>query len=358
MWRSGSYGPGPLLWNPNQNEPISEFTVLGQGATLGGATQLGTIGPNVETVLGGLNPEDSAASVDIYQFTLPQGHYWQVGLSVTASAIGSRLLPSLSLLDANGNVIATRNSGQGVLSDPNDPYLFEGLNPGTYYVAVSDAGNLPYGDSGFDPILGTPGTGGLRQSGGPYPFQLGLVATPHDQPARLVGLTLDRADVTESSPTGLTLNFSGPIELSQLFMPDAQETALEVVDSSGQVWPITAESYEVTNAQLTLIFDQPLPAGTYTLIDSSPGGLTDLAGLPVVAPGEPAGVLGSWTVGPPVASSDTNNLGVIWPSTVNVTWPSDARRVSPNNRACPRPGGNLPMGRNSARLLQAADRAG
>ena len=327
---SGAFGPGPQLWDPNQNFTISDFTVLGQGATLGSATQLGTIGPNVQTVLGTLNPDHSQSAVDLYQFTLPQGHFWQVGLSVSAASIGSPLLPALSLLDASGNVIATRNSGQGLPSDPNDPYLFEGLKAGTYYVAVSDAGNLPYGSpdlptgsSGFDVVYGTPGTGGLRQSGGPFPFQLGVVADPHDQPTQLTSLTVDRADAAESSPTGLTLTFSGPIDLSKLFEPDAQETALEVVDSSGQIWPITGESYQVTDARLTLIFDQPLPAGVYTLISPAHGGLNDLAGTPVVAPGEPAGVLGSWTVGPPVAQNP-NDLGVIWPSTANVTWPTSA----------------------------------
>jgi hypothetical protein len=328
---SGAFGPGPQLWDPNQNYTISEFTVLGQGATLGGATQLGTVGPNVHTVLGTLNPNLSQSAVDLYQFTLAQGNLWQVGLSVSAESIGSPLLPALSLFDASGNVIATRNSGEGLPSDPDDPYLFEGLEPGTYYVAVSDSGNLPYGSpelppgsSGFDLVYGTPGTGGLRQSGGPFPFQLGVVANLHDQPTQLTSLTVDRADIAESSPTGLTLTFSGPIDLSKLFEPDAQETALEVVDSSGQVWPITGASYQVNDASLSLIFDRPLPAGVYTLINSPEGGLNDLAGTPVVAPGEPAGVLGSWTVGPPIVTHNPNNLGVIWPSAANVTWPTPA----------------------------------
>jgi methionine-rich copper-binding protein CopC len=321
---SGAFGPGPQLWDPSQDHPISEFTVLGQGATLSGATQLGTIGSTIQTIVGTLNPDQSQSAVDLYQFSVAPGHFWQVGLSVSAHGIGSSLLPALSLLDSSGNVIATRDSGQGLPSDPDDPYLFEGLKAGTYYVAVSDAGDLPYGPSGFDPIFGIPGTGGLRQSGGPFPFQLGVVATPHDQPTQLVNLVVDRADQTESSPTGLTLTFSAPIDLSKLFEPDAQEDALQVVDASGQIWPITAENYQVENAQLTLIFDQPLPAGVYTLVTSSEDGLNDLAGLPVVAAREPAGVLGSWSVAPPVNSHDTDNLGVIWPSTANIIWPTSA----------------------------------
>jgi hypothetical protein len=321
---SGAFGAGSQLWDPDQNHTISGFSILGQGATISQATPLNGIGSSIQTFWGTLNPDQAQSAVSLYQFTLPQGHFWQVGLSVAAHSIGSQLLPALSLLDSRGKLIATSNAGQGVPSDPDDPYLFEGLKPGTYYVAVSDAGNLPYGPTGFDPVYGIPGTGGLRQTGGPFLYQLGVVAIPHDQSTRLVHLTVDQADPTSFSPTGLTLTFSGPIDLSKLFEPDAQEGALEVVDSSGTVWPITAESYQVTNAQLSLIFDQPLPAGNYTLIETPGGGFSDLAGMPVVAPGQPAGVLGSWTVQPSSPSHNSNNLGVIWPSTANVTWPTNA----------------------------------
>ena len=136
----------------------------------------------------------------------------------------------------------------------------------------------------------------MAQPGGPFPFELTVAAQPHDQATQLVGFSLGHEDLLNPSPTSLTLNFSGPIDLSNLFVPDRQETALEVVDSSGQVWPVTAEEYQPSNAQLTLIFDEPLPAGQYSLIVPSSGGLTDLAGEPVVAPGEPAGVLANWTV--------------------------------------------------------------
>ena len=51
------------------------------------------------------------------------------------------------------------------------------------------------------------------------------------------------------------------------------------------------------------------------------GGLTDLVGRPVVGPaGNPSDVLASWTVAAPTGPSDPNNLGVLWPGPVNVTW--------------------------------------
>jgi len=311
---SGANGPGPELWDPNQPHVVGEFTVLGSGATLGGATPLGTIGSTVQTVTGSLNPDDYRAALELYQFNLAQGHLWEVGLSVSAHSIGSGLLPALTLFDAQGNVLATRNAGTGLPGDPNDPYLITGLPGGTYFVGVSGAGNLPYGSDGYDPVLGIPGRAGVKQPGGLLEFQLGLAARPHDQSTSLVNFTVDRADRLDPSPTGLTLTFNGPIDLSNLFVPDTQVTALKVVDSSGRVWPITAEQYQVTDARLTLIFDQPLPAGQYSLVLPSQGGLTDLAGRPVTAAGEPSGVLAAWTVASSTGPSVPDNLGVLWPA--------------------------------------------
>jgi hypothetical protein len=316
---SHEFGPGPELWDPSQDHAIGTFTVLGAGASFGGATDLNTIGTSVQSVLGVLDPNNYQSAVDIYRFTLAPGHFWQLGLSVSAQDIGSDLLPALTLFDADGNVLATRNAGTGLPGDVNDPYLFTGLEPGTYYVGVSGANNLPYVNGGYDPVYGIPGTDGLSQSGGPFAFELGLVAMPHDQTTRLVDFTLNRADRLDSSPTSLTLTFSAPIDLGNLFTPDTAETALEVVDSSGQVWPTTALEYESDNASLTLVFDQPLPAGHYSLVIPSQGGLTDLVGQPVVATGEPAGVMATWDVAPPSGPGVPNNLGVLWPGTSQAT---------------------------------------
>ena len=49
---SGAFGPGPQLWDPNQDHAIGTFTVVGQGATLSSATSLGVIGPTVQTASG------------------------------------------------------------------------------------------------------------------------------------------------------------------------------------------------------------------------------------------------------------------------------------------------------------------
>jgi len=317
----------------NSSDPvtIAQLTVQPvMGATLAQARNLGPIGPTVTNVGGELDPESVPSAVDLYEFSLPSGHLWNVGLEVSADRIGSRLLPALSLFNDQGVVLATRNSGTGLLTDPNDPYLFTGLQGGlTYFVGVSGAGNLPDVPGGYNPAKGIPGSVGLNQPGGPFPFELSLIATPHDHPTNLLNFTLNHEDSLDPSPSSITLNFSGPIDLSGLFTPDVQETALDVVDSSGQVWPITPLVYQVASDSLTLVFDQPLAPGNYSLILPSAGGLTDLAGVAVVAPGQPAGVLATWTVSAPGPLSP-NNLGTLWPSSGGLVWPAGNASLAGN----------------------------
>jgi hypothetical protein len=309
---SGSSGPGPLLWNPTHDHAIGTFSILGQGATIS-PSDLSLV-PG-QTTWGWLDPSNPSSAVDIYKFTLPAGNLWQVGLGISANSIGSHLLTELSLFGPDGTLLATSNAGTGIPSNPNDPYLFTGLEGGTYYVGVSGAGNSPFSPGGYDPELGIPGLNGSGQSGGL--FALDLTASPHEQPTRLENFSLDYAASNQNSPTGLTLTFSGPIDLRNLFIPDTQETALEVLDSSGTAWPVTALSYDVSGASLDLIFDHPLPAGNYTLISAPEGGLVDLAGQPVLPAGGSSSTLATWSVAPQTQPLAANNLGVLWPLSSN-----------------------------------------
>jgi methionine-rich copper-binding protein CopC len=314
------------LVNSSTPVTIAQLTVQSNaGAKLSDATDLGLIGPTIQNEWGTLDPDKVASAVDLYKFTLAPGQIWELGVSISTQSIGSQLFTTVSLFDSNGILLADRNAGEGLPSDPDDPYLFAGLTPTpqaeTYYIGVSSYGNTPYGTQGYDPVKGIPGTLGLSQPGGPFPFELNVTAQPHDQASQLVGFSLAHADNLDPSPTSMTLTFSGPIDVSSIFVPDRQETALDVVDSSGRTWPVTAESYQPNDAQLTVIFDTPLPAGQYSLIIPASGGLTDLAGAPVFATGKPAGVLASWTVG--VAGPENlNDLGVLWPSKAGVVWPT------------------------------------
>jgi hypothetical protein len=305
-----------------ENQPLAQFSVLGQGAMVSGATNLGSLGAKVQTIQGTLTPADYRNAVDLYEFTIAPGSIRQFGVQVSTPGGAGSLLPALTIFDSQGKVLATRDSGTGLPSDPNDPYLLLGLQPGTYYAGISGAGNLPTVAGGYNPVTGTPGIVGRNQPGGPFPFQLSLVAAPHN-PSSLTGFSLTYADPLDPSPTGLTLTFSGPIDPSGLLAPDQQESALLLLDSSGKSWPMTALSYQVSENRLTMLFDQRLSGGSYTLVSPANGGLTDLAGLPVGTPkGLPPGVLARWTVVPqlPVGPIPSQNLGVLWPGQVNVTW--------------------------------------
>ena len=302
------------------DQNLAQFSVLGQGATLADAVDLETIGTSTRVVSGQLDPNDYRAAVDLYEFTLGPGPLRQVSLMVDTQNLSS-LLPALSLFDAQGHVLETRNAGTGSLDNSNDPFLILGLQPGTYFVGVSGAGNLPNAPGGYDPITGTPGTVGRNQPGGPFSFQLDLLATPVVKSTSVVNFELQYADSLESSPTGLTLTFSGPIDLSPFLQPDQQQHALELVDSTGRTWPLMGARYDTAQDRLDLNLNEPLPVGTYSLVVPSQGGLTDLAGQPVVGPsGDAPGVLATWAVAPASAPSDPSNLGVIWPGTVNQTW--------------------------------------
>jgi hypothetical protein len=311
--------PDSAWASATQAIPIAQFTVLGQGPTLVEASDLGQIGPQPSSVQGYLDPGNYQQAVSLYRFYVPAGPLWQLDATVLANAIGSPAEPELTLFDSNGNVLATRTAGQGTAADSLDPELFTSLGQGTYYLGVSAAGNTPGFAYGYDPVTGRPGSAGVNEAAGR--FVLDVSATPAVPSAKLVDFNLDHADTLEPAPTGLDLTFSSPVDISSLTQPDQQETALTVVDAAGQTWPITAVNYDASQDRLSLIFNEALPEGSYSLIVPSQGGLTDLSGRPVVGPdGSPAGVLASWNVSEFVGPSDQNNLGVLWPGPVNVTW--------------------------------------
>ena len=314
------------------DQTIAQIGILGEGAsfaTVPASNVLGTLGTGIQTVSDqSLNPADPTTAVQLYEFTLAPGHHWRVGAGILASSIGSRLSADLTLFDSQGDVLATGMSGSGLANDPTDPYLFAGLAPGTYYIGVSAAQDLPYSSSdpgGYNPVNGEPGYLGESPLPGNLPFDLQLVANTADQPTTVTGFTLNSINPPESGLTGFTVTFSGPVNASQLFTTDAQQSALEVVDSSGQVWPTTAITYQVQGSRLEMIFDQALSPGSYSLIDPTQGGLTDLAGDPIVGGSNGTNVLATWSVNPSVwiaPRGGPDSLGVLWPLAADVTWPS------------------------------------
>jgi hypothetical protein len=183
------------------------------------------------------------------------------------------------------------------------------LNPGVYYIGVSGARNLAGQLGGYDPVAGKFGTSGQAQAGGEYNLQ---IAADRVVPTSVIGVGLQWGDLQGASPTGLVLAFSGSIDVNSVKQL-VHNNYLWAVDQSGHVWNLTPDSYQESQAEVGFVFDQPLPPGQYTLINSAPG-IVDLGGHPPVATGFPPGELATWTVPARTVPSEPGNLGVVWPS--------------------------------------------
>ena len=293
------------------DQTLGDFQVVAKGVGLDDAVDLGTPGSTPTSTPGVLDFQANPEAVNLYKITLPAGHFWRLGLEVTAQRDGGTLDSALALFDARGNLIAADELGRS--DDPKDPYLFAGVDPGVYYIGVSGEGNIPGTPLGYDPATAIPGSVDQTQPGGPY--TLDMVADPEDTPTQLLSLTVDRADPLDSSPTGLSLEFSGAIRLPNQVggLASYLSNAIEVVDQGGHVWPVTAANYIESEASVSFLFNDPLPPGDYTVRLPEQGGLVDLAGLSPVAPGQPAGVLGTFSVKPSSTPQDPHDLGALLP---------------------------------------------
>ncbi len=292
---------------------LSEFTVRDKaapGGVLADAIDLGMPGSTPSEVGGSLNLAANSGDVALYRVTLPSGQTWRLG----AEVVGGDFSKVLALFDAAGRPIATAEYGR--TRAPENPFLFEGLAPGTYYFGVSGGGNVPGQPGGYDPATGSMGTAARGAQGGA--FQFVLVADPLTDPTTLRQFSLDRADPHDPRPTGLSLQFSGALGFARNAnggpTVDLGE-GLTLVDSAGKSWPLHASSYSEDAARISLLFGEPLPAGHYTVGLAAPGGLTDLAGRPPVASDQTAGVLATFDVFPAhaSASADPLNFGPLYP---------------------------------------------
>jgi hypothetical protein len=290
------------------DQTVGTFTINTQGLGLGDAQDLGSPLSTVVSPTRQLNLAENPGAVGLYKVELPSGHFWQLGVEVNAQSIGSLLVSRLSVFDATGKLVATDISG--LPNTPDDPYLFLGLNPGTYYIGISGIGNVPGQPGGYNIATATAGSSPIDQVSGAY--QLSVVANPADSLTRVESLSLDHADPDSAMPTGLTIEFSGP--LNELAMGPHQNQLITLVDASGHAWQADAVSYDRGSASLSFLFDKPLPAGAYNVVLGGQGDLVDLSGRAPVATGLPTATLGSFRISPYVASSDPNNLGPILPA--------------------------------------------
>jgi Bacterial pre-peptidase C-terminal domain len=302
---------GDVLTATDVDTVLGDFWVLGRGVSLTDAVDLGSPASAPLRVTGALDFQSNPGDVRLYRITLPAGHTWRLGVEVSAERDGGTLDSALALFDAQGRPIATDDLG---LPDaPYDPYLFAGLPSGTYYVGVSGTGNIPGTSGGYDPATGTAGTVAQSQPGGP--FRLDIVADPDVPPVVLRSLILDHADPLDSTPTGLTLAFSGAIRTGGTVgtLGDAFGRSIEVVDQDGHSWPVMASGYSASDARLSFLFRSALAPGSYTVRLSPGDGLVDLAGQPPIAPGQPSGVLGTFDVTQKCGSVSRGDLGPLLP---------------------------------------------
>lgn len=301
---------GSMIDDPGSDQVLGDFTIVRPGATLTDAEALPD--PTAGAVLeawGALDLADDPGAVRLYRVELPEGHHWRLGVQVDAGSLGSSLLSTLALFDAEGRVLSTSTVGRPAA--PKDPYLFAGLAPGTYYLGLSGHGNLPGQAGGYDPATGLRGTSDRPDLGGA--FRLQVVADPADAPTRLLDFQLDRADPRSTVPTGMTLGFSGPLDLNAL--RGSPCPGLVLLGPDGRPVPMTAVRLDEATARYGFVFDQALAPGRYTvrLADEAGAGLTDLAGWRPVAPGEPEGVLASFTVeGVGPTARDPRDLGPLY----------------------------------------------
>ncbi len=327
---SSGFGSIPLA-NSGTEQRLADFTVERSGVRLADATDLGPIGPVVQSVAGRLDFASNPSAVALYKIELPPSQrLWQLGLEVTAERQGSPLDAALTLFNDQGQPVATVEDGR--YDAPTDPYLFEGLKPGTYYVGVSGQGNLAGRPGGYDPVTGDPGSIVQAQPGGP--FTLRLVADPAGAAPRVLGFRLNHADPTDLAPTSFDIQFSGMLHLGDTpeALADAMRRGLEVVDRSGRAWPIAGVAYDEARSILTFEFQARLPGGAYQVRLPGSGGLRDLADRAPSTFGLPRGVLATFDVTANPAHHDPNDFGPLFhddvPQTITINptlAPSEAR---------------------------------
>jgi hypothetical protein len=320
VWLFGNSGitdiDGNLLVPDGNTLILGDFDVMIAGVTLSDAVDLPTPGPTPIDVSGTLDFQADPYAVSLYRIQLEPGRLWRLGLEVTApKRDGGALDTALALFDEAGRPIAEAESGRN--DTPEDPFLFAGIQPGTYYVGVSGTGNLPGQAGGYDPVTGSPGSVAQTQTGGDY--TLHFLADRVVTPPELRTFTVDHGDALSAAPTGLTLAFTRAIALptDTGALSGALTQGIELLDAEGRAWPVQASAYDEADARISYLFDQALAPGHYTVRLPEQGGLVDLAGLSPVAPGEPHGVLGAFDVTPQTGPSDPHDLGALLPYTAS-----------------------------------------
>jgi hypothetical protein len=302
-----------------------------------GARELGDIAQSgLVQVAGaiGANPFDPVAfdpaDVNLYHFRVNGPGQFAFQAEVFAGRIGSPLDPEVSLFwlnpaDNQLHLVGFNDNSLNNTSTVNghswplftDSSLFAGLTQGDYYVAVTGSGYLPAlpsANSVFDPTVSHP-AGGLTT--GDYVLNLSVQSDNVAPQVAMVqlsdGTTLTDGAVLTSPPTGLSIEFSKPVNLAQL-ATDAllatgkgQLDSVYITGSQGTYYPRFLSS-DASGATAQFLMFDPLPSGVYELHLSGPGGLSGRAGNPLVGNDPGGDYVVHFTVQAPARGSSVNPL--------------------------------------------------
>jgi hypothetical protein len=295
-----------------------------------------------------------ASDVDLYRFQVSGTGHYALSVEVFAGRIGSPLNPAVSLLqyDPVNNVfhILQANDDTQNTTIAHDgsstPLFFDaaftaGLNPGTYYLAVTDSGNAPLPDPAglplitfdtFDPVA-------AQQSGMGFTtgnYVLNLLVKPDNDAPQVKAVTLGNGSplqagaVLSAPPSQVNFTFSEPVSLVQLLQGTMMETGASALQAAyiqggGNQYFLHFVSMSADATQAHFILYDRLPAGSYELHLSGAAGLTDLGGNPLVG-SQPGGdfVIPFTVAGPTLGlvrmdvepndfPSQAQDLGVLFP---------------------------------------------
>jgi hypothetical protein len=259
----------PGLTNPvlevEPNDTVAVAQALGD-LTVSGSTQVaGTISSSV------------AADVDWYTFTLDQAA--EVTVQAHAQTAGGAA-PVISLNNTDSfndpqDLVGHRMLAQS--GGPGDPWIDRAVGPGTYFVAVSGAGNRY-----FNPNLADSG-----ESGGTGDY--GLIVSANTLAADPSGLpTVLSTDVTAGptpdvtaarSPLEIHVNLSGPLDPALAFNPADMNVTLTAASDPSGTNLVGSVTFSTDANDLLVTPTGPLAPDTYTLTVAA-NSISGVAALP------------------------------------------------------------------------------